>query len=53
MMARGLRNLVMGLRVFNKYKQLSVLLMLNGTVTITVDSRNSLGPWKKFESTIV
>jgi hypothetical protein len=43
----------MGLRVFNKYKQLSVLLMLNGTVTITVDSRNSMGPWKKFESTVV
>ena len=53
MMARGFRNLVMGLRVFNKYKQLSVLLMLNGTVTITVDSRNSLGPWKKFESTVL
>ena len=53
MMARGFRNLVMGLRVFNKYKQLSVILMLNGTVTITVDSRNSMGPWKKFESTIV
>ena len=53
MMVRGFRNLVMGLRVFNKYKQLSVLLMLNGTVTITVDSRNSMGPWKKFESTVV